>query len=301
MLISHYRASSALILAKSPRNGCDGTRTSGLSPRPLEFQTRYYFMRTLTMLGAACIIAAYGPAPEPGRSNNSAEAAAQHAGQSAGLGRLRLRAPVSKPDAKADQILNQMHEKSKRLSTIQASIVQLKRFQIGPRETYSGVLYFRHEGPNKDKIRITYKSGGEVTNDLLIDGDKITLYQPKIKQAIITSRARQAEQNPEYDFLAAPYGSVSGLKSRYAITYLRDEPVGIFSTSVIQLTPVGKSSFTKVTFWVDQASWLPVQYKVDEQTGDTTTLTLSNVKRNDQVPADAFKIELPKGTNKITR
>jgi outer membrane lipoprotein-sorting protein len=254
------------------------------------------------MLGAACFIAAYGPAPGPGRWNNPAEAAAQHAGQAAGLGRLRLRAPVSRRDAKADQILNQMHAKSKSLSTIQASIVQLKRFQIVSKpETYLGVLYFKHEGPNKDKIRIKYQSGGQVTNDLLIDGDKITLYQPKIKQAIITSRSKQAEQNPEYDFLAAPYGSVPDLKSRYTITYVRDEPVGVFSTSVIQLIPVGKSSFTKVTFWVDQASWLPVQYKVDEQTGDTTTLTLSSIKRNDQVPADAFKIELPKGTNKIIR
>src|SRR5262249_62406301 len=98
---------------------------------------------------------------------------------------------LSKPDDKADQILRQMHEKSRKLTTIQASIVQLKRFQIGAKETYTGQLYFKHEGPNKDKIRITYRSGGEVTNDLLIDGDKIILYQPRIKQAIITSRTKQ--------------------------------------------------------------------------------------------------------------
>jgi len=211
-------------------------------------------------------------------------------------------AAFSKPDDKADQILSQMHEKARKLSTIQASIAQLKRFQIGAKETYSGILYFKHEGPNKEKIRITYKSGGQVTNDLLIDGDKITLYQPKIKQAIITSRSKQAEQNPEYDFLSAPYGSVPGLKKRYTITYVRDEPVGAFSTSVIQLTPVSaSSSFTNVTFWVDQASWLPVQYKVDERTGDTTTLTLSDIKRNNEVPGDAFSLNLPKGTKIIYR
>jgi len=211
-------------------------------------------------------------------------------------------AAFSRPDAKADQILSQMHEKSRKLSTIQASIAQLKRFAIGAKETYSGILYFKHEGPNKEKIRITYKSGGQVTNDLLIDGDKITLYQPKIKQAIVTSRSKQAEQNPEYDFLSAPYGSVPGLKKRYTITYVRDEPVGAFSTSVIQLTPVAaSSSFTNVTFWVDQASWLPVQYKVDERTGDTTTLTLSDIKRNNEVPGDAFSLNLPKGTKIVPR
>src|SRR5215813_5464185 len=209
---------------------------------------------------------------------------------------------LSKPDEKADQILRQMHERSRKLTTIQASIVQVKRFSQIPSRTFnSGYLYFKHEGQNKDKVRITYKNGGQVTQDLLIDGDKIILYQPKIRQAIITSRTKQAEQNPEYDFLAAPYRSVPGLKSRYATAYLRDEPVGPFSTSVIQLTPTAKSSFTKVTFWVDQESWLPVQYRVDEQTGDITTITLSDIKKNSQVSGDVFKLDLPKGTKIIPR
>jgi len=208
----------------------------------------------------------------------------------------------SRPDAKADQILSQMHERSRKLSTIQASIVQVKRFsQIGSKQVNTGILYFKHEGPNKDKVRITYKSGAEVTQDLLIDRDKIILYQPRIKQAIETSRAKQAEQNPEYDFLAAPYSSVPGLKTRYKTTYIKDEPIGTFSTSVIQLTPTGKSSFKTVTFWVDQESWFPVQYRVDEQTGDTTTITLSDIKRNGEVPGDAFRLELPKGIKPIQR
>jgi outer membrane lipoprotein-sorting protein len=193
-----------------------------------------------------------------------------------------------------------MHEKAKKASTIQAAIVQVKRFsQIGTRVRNAGYLYFKHEGPNKDKIRITYKNGGEVTQDLLIDGDKIMLYQPKAGQVIVTSRAKQAAQNPEYDFLAAPYGSVPGLKARYATTYLNDEPVGIFSTSVIELKPAGKSSFSKVTFWVDQTSWLPVQYRVDETNGDVTTLTLSDVRKNTDVPAGAFKLDLPKNTRRM--
>ena len=209
----------------------------------------------------------------------------------------------SKPDAKADQILSQMHEKSKRISTVSASIVQVKRFsQIGNRVTNAGNLYFKHEGVNKDKIRITYKSGGEVTQDVLVDGDKIMLYQPKIHQVIITSRSKLAEKNPEYDFLAASYGSVAGLKSRYATAYLRDEndpKVGPVSTAVIELTPVKKGSFTSVMFWVDQTSWLPVQYRVNESNGDVTTLTLSDIKKNSEVPGNAFKLDLPPGTKRI--
>jgi outer membrane lipoprotein-sorting protein len=207
-----------------------------------------------------------------------------------------------KPDEKADQILRLMHERSRNLTRVQASLVQVKHSsQIGTDEPNGGYFYFKHEEPNRDKIRITYKSHGEVTNDVLIDGDKTILYQPKINQAIITSRAKLAQSNPEYDFLAAPYASVSALKSRYVTSYQHDESVGVFSTSVIQLTPVAKSSFTRITFWVDQLSWFPVQYRIDEVNGDLTTLTLSDIKKNSQVPSSAFKLDLPKGTNIIRR
>ena len=234
-------------------------------------QNGNHLMKKLTTLAAACIIAA-----------------------PASLG-------LSRPDDKADQILRQMHERSRKIAGIQASITQDKYLpDIGQHQRNAGYLYFKHEGSNKDKIRVTYKNGGEVTQDLLMDGDKITLYQPKIKQAIISSRAKQAKENPEYDFLAAPYSSVPDLKSRYATSYQKDERVGSFSTSVIQLTPAGKSSFARVTFWVDQASWFPVQYRVDETNGDVTTLTLSDIK-NGEVPAGAFKLDLPKNVNIMRR
>jgi len=214
-------------------------------------------------------------------------------------------APFSKADSKADQILGLMHERAKKISSVQASVLQDKVFSdIGRHQKNYGILYFRHEGPNKDKIRITYKSGGEVTQDLLIDGDKIMLYQPRAHQVLITSRAKQAEQNPEYDFLAAPYASVPGLKSRYTTVYVGEESdskVGPVSTAVIRLTPHAKSSFKSVTFWIDQASWFPVQYRVDESNGDVTTLTLSDIKKNGDVPASAFKLDLPPGTKRIVR
>ena len=201
------------------------------------------------------------------------------------------------PDEKADQILRMMHEKSRDLTAFQASVLQVKRStQVPGRQRFTGHLYFKHQPPNRDKIRITYTSGGQVTNDLLIDGDKVILYQPKIKQAIVTSRSRLAHENPEYDFLAAPYGSAPGLKNRYTISYQGDETVGPFSTSVIQLVPVAKSSFTRVQFWVDRSSWFPAQYRVEEVNGDITTLTLSDIKKNSKVPRDAFNLELPKGT-----
>jgi len=214
------------------------------------------------------------------------------------VGRVAVAAHM--PDDRADAILKSMHDNGGKVTTLQASVVQTKRStQIpGPPLTYSGMLYFKHEA-NKDKIRLTYSRGGQVTNDLLMDGDSIILYQPKIKQAIVTSRQKLARENPEYDFLLAPHASVSGLKSRYAISYQRDEAVGAFSTSVIQLLPVAESSFTRVIFWIDRSLWLPVQYRVDEINGDITTLTLSDIKTSDKVPPDAFKLVLPEGTKKI--
>jgi len=212
---------------------------------------------------------------------------------------------LSKPDAKADQILRMMHEKSRKISTVQASIVQVKHFgDIGTDQRSAGSLYFRHELPNKDKIRITYRNSNRVKEDLLIDGDKIMLYQPEINQVLITSRAKQAQENPEFDFLAAPYGSVSGLKTRYNTVYQRDESdirLGPVGCAVILLTPTGQSSYKSVTFWIEQTSWFPIQYQVAERNGDINTLTLSDIKKNGEVPATAFRLDLPKGTKTLYR
>jgi len=66
------------------------------------------------------------------------------------------------------------------------------------------------------------------------------------------------------------------------------------------LTPKAKSSIKKLTWWVDQSTWLPVKSTVVESNGAPTTFALSDMKKNQGVSDSTFKVDLPKGT-KIVR
>lgn len=199
-----------------------------------------------------------------------------------------------------DQILQRMHSASLKLSTIQAGIAQERAFtDIGGGEHYRGDMFLEH-GQREDKLRIWYKdNGGQIYQDVAIDGNTVKLYQPRINQMIITTRSKQASQDPEYDFIATPYSSVSTLKTRYNISYVRDESVGGVQTAVVELKPKAPSKVSKFTLWVDQNSWMPIKYQVTEHSV-VTSFTLSNVQRNGKLPSGIFNLSPPRGT-KIVR
>jgi outer membrane lipoprotein-sorting protein len=203
---------------------------------------------------------------------------------------LSLAAP---PNGKLDQILANMQRAARTLRTFRAHLTHEKRHtQIGGREVYEGTIFFKHISANNDKVHIVYTNGQEV----LIDGNRLMLYQPRIKQAFVSTRQAQAAKNPDFAFLATSYSSVQKLKSNYNIAYLRDEQVGQLLTSVIELTPKASSAAVKEIVWVDQASWLPVKFQVIERNGDVSTFALSGTEKNIKLGDGDFKINLPSGT-----
>lgn len=197
-----------------------------------------------------------------------------------------------------DRILTNMQQAAKSVKTVQARLQHEKRHsQIGGRELYRGNLLFKHVGANQDRVRIDYDSTNQV---VVVDGNRITLYQPRINQAIKTCRAAVAKGNQEFALFETPYTSVRRLKELYNIDYVRDEQLDSAATSVIELRPKASTTTTKkLTLWIDQASWLPVKYQILEQNDSVSTFTLTEVKRNVSLRGDAFKINWPSSTKVI--
>ncbi len=200
----------------------------------------------------------------------------------------------SKANGNPDQILARMQEAAKKITTIRASIGQVKKFvQIGGKETYTGTLIFKHAGKS-DWVRINYENGNQVS----VDPSEIVLYQPQIKQAIVTTRGQLATRNQEFAFFSAPYSLTSAqMKQRYDIVHIGDEQVGAVATSVLQLTPKQPSAVKRMKWWVSQSSWLPVKSEmIDAQSGDITTFTMSNMEINPKIADSDFKIKFAPGT-----
>lgn len=197
-----------------------------------------------------------------------------------------------------DQILARMQEAAKKLTTIRANIEQVKQLDIGAKEIYRGVLIFKHAGKS-DWLRINYDN----TQQVSVDPSQMVLYQPRINQAVITTRGQLATKNQEFAFFSAPYSLTSAqMKQRYDILHTGDEQAAGVNTSVLQLTPKQQSAVKRMKWWVSQSSWLPVKTEIiDAKTGEITTITMSNMEVNPQIKDSDFKIKFASGTQIIRK
>jgi outer membrane lipoprotein-sorting protein len=202
----------------------------------------------------------------------------------------------SHANGKLDEILANMQKAAGTITSIHAKMDQTKRDpNIGGLEKYSGEVFFKHVAKGNDKVKIVYSVPKGQT--VWVVGETITLYQAEIKQAIITTRSVAASKGDEFAFIATPYSSVPDLKRQYNIVYVGDDQ----GMAKLELTPKAKSSIKKLTWWVDQTTWLPVRSIVVESNGAPTTFILTEVKKNQGVSDSTFKVDLPKGTNIVRR
>ena len=205
-------------------------------------------------------------------------------------------ATESHANGKLDEILANMQKAAGNLTTIHAKMDQIKRDpQIGGLEKYRGEVFFKHVAKGNDKVKIVYSIPKGQT--VWVVGETITLYQAEIKQAIITTRSAAASKGDEFAFIATPYTSVPELKRQYEIVYVGDEQ----GMAKLELTPKAKSSIKKLTWWVDQSSWLPVKSTVLESNGAPTTFILTDIKKNQGISDSTFKVDLPKETKIVRR
>jgi outer membrane lipoprotein-sorting protein len=202
----------------------------------------------------------------------------------------------SHANGKLDEILANMQKAASTITSIHAKMDQTKRDpNIGGLEKYSGEVFFKHVAKGNDKVKIVYSVPKGQT--LWVVGETITLYQAEIKQAIITTRSAAASKGDEFAFIATPYSSVPDLKRQYDIVYVGDEQ----GMAKLELTPKAKSSIKKITWWVDQSSWMPVKSTVVESNGAPTTFILTEVKKNQGVSDSTFKVDLPRDTKIVRR
>jgi outer membrane lipoprotein-sorting protein len=87
---------------------------------------------------------------------------------------------------------------------------------------------------------------------------------------------------------------------RYKASYLRREQLNGRATDVIELVPaVPDLPFDKAVIWLDRENALPRRLEIHEQSGATRTLSLSQVRVNQQVPERTFNFKVPSGVRVV--
>jgi outer membrane lipoprotein-sorting protein len=192
------------------------------------------------------------------------------------------------------KILKRMDENNKSLTSLKSTIKMEKRDSVlGETDLSEGELNYL-PGRSQSQIFVRIDWSKPVEEHLAVANGKYVLYRPKAKQAIVGKVDGAKNSAKTGGALAFMTMSKAELSANYNVEYLGDETVsGGKNTFHLRLTPKKTTSYKSADLWVD-SDGMPVQAKVVEKNNDTTTILLTNVKRNATIKASDFKIAPPK-------
>lgn len=185
------------------------------------------------------------------------------------------------------------------LKTLRADVTMVKTNpQLGVSDTTEGnVVYLPGKSDRDMYVRINWTK--PVDEQLAVIKGEYTLFRPRLKQAI-TGKVDSAKNSAGAgNALAFMSMSKAQLKANYNVAYIGKETVSSGAqTWHLELTPKTAGKYKSAEIWVD-GNGMPVQTKIVENNNDSTSVLLKNLRKNETVNAQVFKIDLPKGTKQV--
>lgn len=197
-----------------------------------------------------------------------------------------------------NDILARMDAHNNALTSLRANATMVKtNAQLGVSDTNEGTTAYLPIKGKDPAVRIDWTSPQKET--LSVIDKKYVIYRPALSQAY-TGTTDSAKGNAKAgSALAFMNMSRAQLKSNYTVKYLGEETLKDGTkTWHLELTPNARTSYKSADVWVD-GNGMPVQSRVTEHNSDSTTVLLTNLKKNVRISTSEFKIDLPKATKII--
>jgi outer membrane lipoprotein-sorting protein len=186
-------------------------------------------------------------------------------------------------------LLNRMERNRQSLKSLRASVDMVKyNAQIGDEDKYKGVVLYVPAAGRNAYVRVDWSFPQRET--LAVADGKFTLFRPRLSMAYQGKAGTgKGKSGVAFEFMNM---SRAQLASRYDVQPMGEETLwGGVSTSHVKLVPKGGASFKYAEAWVD-AGGMPVQTKVVEKNDDSTTVRLTNMQRNANIPLEEFILKL---------
>jgi outer membrane lipoprotein-sorting protein len=195
-------------------------------------------------------------------------------------------------------IFSKMERNQRDLRSLRAGISMEKyNAQLKDSDKRTGkVIYLPGAGRNS-YVRVDWQRPQQET--LAVADGKYTLLNPRLKVAYV------GDANSNRNKVSGVLGfGMSVTKAQLTSAY--ETPQNIYEetlwggvrTTHMKLVPKGAARFSYAELWVD-GNGMPVQTKVVEKNGDTTTVRLMDVQRNAQVAKSEFKLDLGSDIKKV--
>jgi|SRR5687768_15432979 len=203
---------------------------------------------------------------------------------------------VSAQINKIGEIKKRMDVHNKGLTTLRSRVTMVKtNAQLGgDSDTTVGTAIYAKR-PGKDAlVRIDWEKPEE---SLAVKDGQYVMFRPRLNIAYVGSVKKATTDTKGNSALAFMNMSRAQLDANYDVILL-NENVTLSSgvkTWHLQLTPKTRTSYKTAELWVD-TNGMPNQTKIIEQNNDTTTVLLTDFKKNIPLKTSDFEINLAKGT-----
>jgi outer membrane lipoprotein-sorting protein len=207
--------------------------------------------------------------------------------------------PVKAQAGLVSSIISKMEKSQRSLRTLSADI-SMEKYNSQLRDTdkfYGTVRYIPAGGRSAAFVRLEWSKPQQEI--LVVANGSYILYRPRLKQ-YLTGTTNSVHSDKDSGVLALLNMSAAQLRSRFGeFQDQREETIwGGVHTDHLKAVPKTAASYQYIELWVDD-SGMPVQTKMVEKNGDSTTMRLSNINKNAEIPPSTFKLDLDSSVKRI--
>ena len=207
---------------------------------------------------------------------------------------------VSETSAQTNtEILKRMDNHYKALQTLQANITMAKyNPQVNTNDISQGSIWYV---PAKDKNKMAVRLNWEtpLVEYLTVTKGTYKIFRPVSKIAyegtVQKAKGRSTVAGP-LSFMSM---SKAQLTDAYRVERIGEEKLSDGSGAIhLKLTPKTAQNYKLAEIWVDSNGMI-LQAKIVEKNDDSTTILLTNLKKNETIQGSIFNLDFPKGVKPI--
>ena len=194
-------------------------------------------------------------------------------------------------------ILNKMDRNRRTLGSMRAGLYMEKyNAQLRDTDKFTGdVAYVAGKGRDAN-VRVDWvKPAQEI---LAVYDGQYTLYRPRLRQAYKGLTKNAGSKGKASNVLGFALSMTSAqAKNQFNVELVGEGELYKGSPHVwwLKLVPRGNAGYQYAEVWVTDDG-MPIQTRVIEKNNDSTTVRLTNIQRNPNIPANTFDVPLPEGT-----
>ena len=167
---------------------------------------------------------------------------------------------------------------------------------VNEHDLQKGTMYFRRQG---DEVQMAADITVPDKKYVLFSGGVVSVYVPKAGQV---TEYNAGKNKADFEtFLVLGFGGRGhDLAKSFDVKYAGMEQVQGINAAKLELKPKSPkvaNMFPAMTLWIDPARGVSVQQLFNEPSGDYRIAKYNNIKVNDKIPNDAFKL---KTSGKVT-